>query len=176
MTMPVSKLTQGNPKGVESNAFCELNFAKSCADAIANKDYLYWAKSIDLKASGSRENSAWDGRYCRQNGFLQSDVKALQHDFEATQAKAKDLCKTKYAKYNIHNITFKDMMAAARYDDAAAPSLEDAELLAAWNCAMGDLGCDMALCAYSFCEKGQGTGLYDECEGWHPVHGMPAHF
>lgn len=170
---PVAQLIQTLESGVERNGFCQLNFAKSCADAVANKDYLYWAKSLDLKAPAARENAAWDGRYCRLNGFLDAGMVALQHDFHGTQAKAKELCKTKYSKYNLENITFMDMMSAARYDDKDAPTHAEAELLAAWNCAMGDLGCDMSLCAYSFCDKGSGTGLYDECKGWHPVHGMP---
>jgi len=157
----------------QSNGFCELNFAKSCVDAVANKDYLYWPKSINLNASASKSNSAWDGRYCKMNGFLEHDIISLQHDFEGLKKKGDSLCKAKYGKYNIEKLSFMDMMTAARYDDEAAPKLEEAELLAAWNCAMGDLGCDLALCAYSFCKKGTSTGLYDECEGWDPVRGMP---
>ena len=39
---------------------------------------------------------------------------------------------------------------------------------------MGASGCDMTYCAYSFCELGNGKfGMYDECEGWDPVKGMP---
>jgi hypothetical protein len=173
LTKPVAQFTQIS-EGVVRNGFCQLNFAKSCVDAIANKDYLYWAKSINLKSIGSEETAAWDGRYCRLNGFLAPSLVALQHDFSATQAKASELCKAKYAKYNLDNITFHDMIRSSRYDDKSAPSLEEAERLAAWNCAMGDLGCDMALCAYSFCETASGTGIYDECHGWHPIHGMPS--
>jgi hypothetical protein len=160
---------------VESNGFCELNFAKSCADAVANQDYLYWPKSINLNGSSSRNNAAWDARYCALNGFLEHDVVRLQHDFEGLRDKGKSLCETKYSNYNIEKLSFMDMMGAARYDDETAPKLEEAELLAAWNCAMGDLGCDLALCAYSFCKKDASTGhgLYDECEGWDPVSGMP---
>merc|ERR1719356_864738 len=158
----------------EKNGFCQLNFAKSCADAVANKDYLYWAKSLNLNSSAARANAAWDGRYCKINGFLETGIVSLQHDFEKTQAKAQELCKTKYAKYDIQKLTFGHMARAARYDDSTAPTIDEAELLAAWNCAMGDLGCDLMLCAYSFCAKdGLSTGLYDECEGWHPIKGMP---
>lgn len=173
LSMPAVKLTEAHEDGTERNGFCQLNFAKSCVDAVANKDYLYWAKSLDLKSPATRANSKWDGRYCRLNGFLEPSLVALQHDFEGTRAKSRDLCKTKYAKYNIDNITFIDMMSAARYEDESAPTLDEAELLAAWNCAMGDLGCDISLCAYSFCATESGTGLYDECKGWHPVDGMP---
>jgi hypothetical protein len=173
LSAPVMKLTQVGEDGTETNGFCQLNFAKSCVDAVANKDYLYWAKSVDLNSSNTRANAGFDGRYCRINGFLEPGLVALQHDFHATQAKGRELCKTKYAKYNLENISFMDMMSAARYDDATAPTLHEAELLAAWNCAMGDLGCDLSLCAYSFCATESGTGLYDECKGWHPIHGMP---
>jgi len=110
LKMPVAQLARVNGNGVETNGFCELNFAKSCADAVANKDYLYWAKSLDLSAADSRQNAAWDGRYCRLNGFLEASMVSLQHNFDATQTKAKELCRTKYAKYNIDNITFMDMM------------------------------------------------------------------
>mmetsp|Transcript_156620 Transcript_156620/g.272549 ORF Transcript_156620/g.272549 Transcript_156620/m.272549 type:complete len:345 (+) Transcript_156620:61-1095(+) len=177
LSKPAAQFLQqaaGNEKSGK-NGFCELNFAKSCADAIANRDYLYWAKSLNLTDPRLSATASWDGKYCKMNGFLSKDVRALQHDFEGMQAKARQLCETKYSKHDIEKLTFLDMMQHANYDDGGkGPSLLDAERLAAWNCGMGDVGCDMAMCAYSFCEKGDGTvGLYDECEGWHPVHGMP---
>lgn len=153
-----------------SNGFCELNFAKSCADAIVNEDYLYWAKSLDLRKTNNR---AWEAHYCRRNGFLEPRIAALQHSFTGMKQRGQEFCKTKYAKYGFDNMTFLDMMAASKSDSPESPSLAEAERLAAWNCAMGDLGCDMALCAYSFCDLGEGkVGLYDECPGWHPVTGM----
>lgn len=162
--------------GRETTGFCELNFAKGCADAVANKDYLYWPKSLDLKHPALRENAAWDGRYCHANGFLKPEFVALQHNFSAFRDKADELCRTKYSQLGGEKLTFLDMMQLARHEDTTAPSLKEAELLAAWNCAMGDLGCDLAMCIYSFCDKGGGEiGLYDECPGWHPVHGMPTH-
>jgi hypothetical protein len=173
LNTPAVELYQKSKSGeVESNGFCELNFAKGCVDAVANQDYLYWPKSINLNSSTSRSNAAWDGRYCNLNGFLEHDIVSLQHDFESLRRKGQSLCKEKYSKYNVDKLSFMDMMAAARYDDEAAPKLEEAELLAAWNCAMGDLSCDLALCAYSFCKKASGVGLYNECEGWDPVLGM----
>ena len=51
---------------------------------------------------------------------------------------------------------------------------EDAIWMAGLNCAMGSAGCDMAYCAYSLCDKGNGViGKYSECPGWDPVKGMP---
>jgi len=176
LSVAAVNLHEKNDAGeVVSNGFCELNFAKSCVDAVANRDYLYWPKSINLNASASKANAAWDARYCALNGFLEHDVVSLQHDFDGLRIKGETLCKTKYSKHNLEKLSFMDMMSAARYDDETAPKLEEAELLAAWNCAMGDLGCDLALCAYSFCKKGTSAehGLYDECEGWDPVNGMP---
>jgi len=166
--------TNSTQKAHGSNGFCELNYAKSCADAIVNKDYLYWAKSMNMKHSLLNDTAAWDARYCHVNGFLDKSITSFQHDFEGMLQKAKELCDSKYAKYGIEKLTFLDMMKSARYDSPNSPTLQDAERLAAWNCAMGDLGCDLALCAYSFCDKGNGElGIYDDCKGWHPVHGMP---
>lgn len=160
--------------GAATNGFCELNFAKGCVDAIANEDYLYWAKSVDMLHSDLHEGALWDARYCQVNGFLAADVVSLQHNFTGLRAKAKHLCETKYSKRGIENLTFKDMVSRSRYEDHEGPRLDDAETLAAWNCAMGDLGCDMAMCSYSFCEKENGQlGIYGECPGWHPVKGMP---
>lgn len=172
LSKPVVQFMQTD---AQKNGFCELNYAKSCADAIANKDYLYWAKSLDLKDPRLRATAIWDARYCHQNGFLDKDIVALQHDFIGMQAKASELCKTKYAKHGIEKLSFLDMMTLSKYNDPNAPSLQDAEMLAAWNCGMGDIGCDMTMCAYSYCIKdGNGTiGMYDECDGWDPVRGMP---
>mmetsp|Transcript_49308 Transcript_49308/g.86831 ORF Transcript_49308/g.86831 Transcript_49308/m.86831 type:complete len:324 (+) Transcript_49308:57-1028(+) len=168
----VQFMEKGNQ--MKKNGFCELNYAKSCADAIANKDYLYWAKSLNLKDPRMRSTAIWDARYCYKNGFLDKDVVALQHDFYGMQAKSRELCKLKYAKHGIEKLSFLDMMTLSKYNDASAPSLQDAEALAAWNCGMGDIGCDMAMCAYSYCVKGNNSiGLYDECEGWDPIKGMP---
>jgi hypothetical protein len=162
-------------EGRETNGFCELNFAKGCVDAIANRDYLYWAKSLNMEHPVMKPNAPWDARYCKKNGFLEPALVQLQHNFTGLQSTARELCRTKYAKYGINKLSFIDMMSKARYDDGEAPSLAEAEELAAWNCAMGDLGCDMAMCAYSFCTRSDGTlGLYGECEGWDPVEGMPS--
>jgi len=154
LAAPVVQFLQSDSGARPTNGFCELNFAKSCADAVVNEDYLYWAKSLDLGGKALGVNAAWDALYCRLNGFLEGDVVRLQHNFTGMHAKARKLCETKYARHNIEKLTFLDMMTKARYDDPNGPTLEDAEVLAAWNCAMGDLGCDMTMCAYSFCKRG----------------------
>jgi hypothetical protein len=60
---------------------------------------------------------------------------------------------------------------ANRLRELSAPVVMDAFVasrLAAWNCAMGDLACDIAYCNYAYCLKtdGQGAGraLDEECE------------
>merc|ERR1719382_974509 len=92
------------------------------------------------------ENSNWEAGYCALNGFLEPDITALQHNFSGMRAKADELCRTKYVRYGIDKLTFVDMMSWARRDadqaSTATPDQETAEKLAAWNCAMGDLGCD----------------------------------
>jgi len=175
LTVPAIEFAKaGSQEQHAMNGFCALNFAKSCADAVANKDYLYWPKSLDLSSAAMSANAPWDARYCSLNGFLHPDIVALQHNFTGMRMKADELCRTKYAQHGIEKLTFLDMMSKSRYDDASAPTLHEAEILAAWNCAMGDLGCDMAMCAYSFCHKdGASFGLYKECAGWDPVAGMP---
>lgn len=173
LELPAAELAGlGRDGGTRTDGFCELNFMKSCSDAIANEDYLYWAKGMDM-LSGLGESTRWDAQYCQLNGFLARDIVELQHNFTGLRSRARELCDTKYTKHNIHTLTFQDMMSRSRYDDPAAPSLDDAEVLAAWNCAMGDLGCSMAMCAYSFCELPDGRfGVYGECPGWDPVQGM----
>jgi len=177
LNTPVAEFSRAATKhDAATNGFCELNFAKSCADAIINQEYMYFAKSTNLAHHKLKENAKWDGRYCQKNGFLTHEFRLLQQNFTALQEKASALCKSKYAKFGLDKMTFTDMTRRARYDDPAAPTLEDAEFLAAWNCAMGDLGCDIALCSYSFCEEGKddsSIGLYDQCKGWDPVKGMP---
>eukprot|EP00930_Biecheleria_cincta_P086479 TRINITY_DN75759_c0_g1_i1.p1 TRINITY_DN75759_c0_g1~~TRINITY_DN75759_c0_g1_i1.p1 ORF type:complete len:324 (-),score=98.46 TRINITY_DN75759_c0_g1_i1:46-1017(-) len=175
MARPTVELWQrGSQAAAASNGFCELNFAKSCADAVANKDYLYWPKSLDLNHASLSSNVPWNKRYCQLNGFLEQSVAMLQHNFTAMQQKAQEQCNTKYAKHGIEKLTFLDMLELSKHEDAEKLSLEEAERMAAWNCAMGDLGCDMAMCAYSFCVQPSGkTGLYSECQGWDPVAGMP---
>mmetsp|Transcript_97072 Transcript_97072/g.257931 ORF Transcript_97072/g.257931 Transcript_97072/m.257931 type:complete len:361 (-) Transcript_97072:21-1103(-) len=175
LTVPAVEFARsGKSADLSMNGFCALNFAKSCADAVANRDYLYWPKSLDLASAAMSANAPWDARYCGLNGFLHKDIVKLQNNFTGMREKAQELCDTKYAKHGIEKLTFLDMMSKSRYDDKEAPTQQEAELLAAWNCAMGDLGCDMAMCAYSFCHQDKGAfGLYNECAGWDPVEGMP---
>merc|ERR1712232_652725 len=49
-----------------------------------------------------------------------------------------------------------------------------AGVAAAWNCALGELACDMAYCNYAYCVHPNGTlGKMGECPGFDPIRGMP---
>uniref|UniRef100_A0A7R9ZZK1 Uncharacterized protein n=1 Tax=Pyrodinium bahamense TaxID=73915 RepID=A0A7R9ZZK1_9DINO len=168
-----------------TNAYCELNFQKGCSDAVANRDFLYFGKVVDLRSAADRKS---DGSTCLKQGFLQPSLKALAKNFSALQALGRQLCETKFAKYRWKGgITLRDgeevytthrsrsaSEAMAMGLEPDTPSQEEAEFLAAWKCALGngELGCEMAFCAYTFCDKGGGeTGAYEECPGWDPVRG-----
>merc|ERR1740121_2317550 len=74
LTTPVLQLLS---KDKDMNGFCALNYAKACADAIANEDYLYWAKSLDFSSEDLHREVAFNTRYCQLNGFLDSKVTRL---------------------------------------------------------------------------------------------------
>jgi len=175
------------------SGFCESGWSL-CPDAKVNKDYMYYAKGVGpvwAKVAGRM-----DREYCGLNGWLKPDIATLVHNFTALQAKGEELCKTKYAKY-------VETMTLMGLSDAERAGLEDnfngekslpqvileartdpsrlifdekaAHMSAAWNCALGDVSCDIAYCNYAYCEKGDGSyGVLEECEGWDKVNGMPA--
>ncbi|CAK9011375.1 unnamed protein product [Durusdinium trenchii] len=136
-----------------SNAYCELNIQKWCADAIYNRDFLFQAKAVDARTERGHQNS-YNAAYCDLNGWLTVEIKALQHDFEGMKKKV-----------------YRSSQHFAR---TGRPSVREAEFIGSWTCAMGSAGCDMAYCAYSFCKLPGGQyGTYEDCEGWDPVRGMP---
>jgi len=155
-----------------TNAWCELNLQKICADSIVNRDFLYQAKT--LPAGFLPE---YDFHYCKLNGYLDPEIVALQNDFDAMDAKGKALCnEPKYLQYGWNSTLTLDQMEEQYKPglDRGYPTLSEAEFIGAWTCAMGSNGCDMAYCAYSWCDKGNGNfGQTKECEGWDPIKGMP---
>lgn len=172
---PLVNFQKNTVPGRETNAFCELNMQKTCADAIANRDYMYYAKAVDV--TGNDKVQKYDGAYCLLNGWLEKEIVSLAHaqDFEGMKRVANHQCQTKYAKYNWEKITLTKM--SAQYMPGlmlrGVPSKSEAEYLGAWNCAMGDAGCDMTYCAYTYCDKGDGTtAAYGECDTWGPLDGM----
>lgn len=159
--------------GLASNAFCELNVQKSCADALANKDYMYYAKSTSVIEP---QVQRFDGHYCRQNGFLEREIVDMVHfnDFSTIEHFAREQCDTKYAKYGWRKMTLASIATAYMPGilSGTTPKLEEAERIAAGNCAMGDLGCDISYCAYTYCKKNNETGAYNDCVNWSPVRGQ----
>lgn len=154
----------------DNNAWCELNVQKMCADAVYNKNYMIQAKQVNTTGSPAL---LYDATYCYHNGWLGAEYRALQFDFDAMKAKADKFCEQRLKLTK--NMTLADMMAV--YGPSfmrGEPSKEDALFLGAWTCAMGASGCDMTYCAYSYCQKPDGSfGAYHECEGWDPEKGMP---
>ena len=166
----------------ETFGWCELNSEKGCADAIYNKDYLMFAKSVQLPSLPivGYKTMAYDQQYCLHNGWLAPEIKALQHDFEGMTAKGKEYCNSDLlvSLGSKGNMTLMDMIETYLIDlpglPISRPSPEHAHFMAAWTCAMGSSACDMTYCAYSFCVQDDGSiGTYDECPGWDPVKGMP---
>jgi len=155
-----------------TNAFCELNLQKICADSIFNRDFLYQAKTLPEGVLPE-----YDFHYCKLNGWLDPQIVALQNDFDAMDAKAKAICnEPRYLQYG-WNSTLTVTQVFEQYSKGLArgyPTRSEAEYVGAALCAMGSIGCDMAYCAYSFCDKGNGNfGQTRECEGFDPVKGMP---
>eukprot|EP00413_Alexandrium_margalefii_P014442 CAMPEP_0204532138 /NCGR_PEP_ID=MMETSP0661-20131031/11561_1 /ASSEMBLY_ACC=CAM_ASM_000606 /TAXON_ID=109239 /ORGANISM="Alexandrium margalefi, Strain AMGDE01CS-322" /LENGTH=291 /DNA_ID=CAMNT_0051538357 /DNA_START=68 /DNA_END=943 /DNA_ORIENTATION=- len=166
-------ITFSRPAGNGRNAttaWCELNFQKMCADGIYNRDFLFQAKSITYRLN-------WDSTYCYLNGWLAPEFVALQHDFDGMNAKQKALCASpKYMQYgwnstyNYHD--FENAYDLGNY--RGYPTYDEAIKVGAFQCAMGNAGCDISYCAYSYCDLGNGViGRYSQCPGWDPVKGMP---
>lgn len=121
-----------------SPAYCELNHEKSCADAMYNQDFLFWAKSFDVR-DPERAYMKWA---CVSNGWLKPEFVLLQHDYEATQAKSDELCASeRYLQYG-WNTTMTSSDALKNYmSELGNASVAGAERMEAYKCAMGSLGC-----------------------------------
>jgi len=156
----------------ETNAWCELNEQKMCADALFNRDFLYQAKAVDYPKEAS-----YDPIYCLHNGWLEPEVVALQHDFDGMKKKAAETCRHPKYDFAKWNTTMTMLDFTLRYSPGILrgyPTEEEALFVGAWTCAMGSSGCDLAYCAYSFCKlPNNKIGKYDECPGWDPIKGMP---
>jgi len=154
-----------------TSAACELNYQKACSDAVYNKDYVYFGKSIDLSSAEAKV----DGHFCLQYGFLEPSLVAIADNFTALHMKGVELCRTKFAKYRWDTITFSQFEAVAHTaSQRGYPTRWEAEFVAAAKCALFDmhLGCEIAFCAYTFCKNGDGTvSAYNECPGFTQLHG-----
>jgi len=171
------------------NGFCQSGWS-ACPDAVANKDYSYYWKSLGpewVKAAGTIDKA-----YCAKNGWLTPEYRAMLHNFTALHEKAKEECGTKWNKpeYNIASSSASGVLQAVMGSVRAASVLPLKSLLwkamtnpadilmselaahqaAAWNCAMGDVGCDIFYCNAAYCDKGHGVlGELDQCEGYDKV-------
>jgi len=153
-----------------STAYCELNWNKACADGIYNQDWLFFAKSLDMRTA---RGTPHDQIFCKLMGWLSPELRALQHNYQVMKEKAEEFCNS--LDTNWTTMTMADSNASSSRSYARGyPTKEEALLMAGWTCAMGTAACDMAYCAYSFCELPDGTmGTYGQCKGWDPVKGMP---
>ena len=156
----------------QTDAWCELNMQKVCADTVYNKDALMQAKSLNL--SDSPSSAKYDFHYCLHNGWLSDEVRALQNDFDGMKKKAEEFCNSRDDGWNTTMTMAEWMVVYEKGIQRGIPTPEEARYVGSWACAMGTPLCDMGYCAYTYCPRGDGSfGLYQECEGWDPVKGMP---
>lgn len=189
VTTPATKyIAPGSGSDPGWNGFCEMGWSL-CPDAAANHDYSYYWRGLGPKwveyASGP------DSQYCLNNGWLKPEVARLVRNFTALKAKGEELCREQFAPtpenhYDelgimginmVMDLASKNREAAKLRGDRgySAMDAEAASMSAAWNCALGDVSCDIAYCNYAYCEKPDGSaGIMSECEGFDPVRGMPA--
>jgi len=177
------------------NGFCQSGWT-ACPDAVANKDYSYYWRS--LGAEWVQFAGAVDGEYCRKNGWLTPKYRAIYKDFEALKTAADEECKMKWSKpeYQLDNVGLDGVSTAIQQsmkdsvrdvkENGVLTSLRTmslgrlmmsetgAGIAAAWNCAMGSVACDIAYCNHAYCDTGDGTfGIMDECDRWDLKRGMP---
>jgi len=174
------------------NGWCESGWTV-CPDAVANQDYSHYWRALGPVWVNSEGHI--DSQYCLNNGWLKPEIARIVRNFTALKAKGEELCREKYQEitvdgykpYNVLNVTGGASVAIKLGLDHKATAEshgvknytemdeEAAAVAAAWNCALGDLSCDIAYCNYAYCEQPDGTaGIMSECEGWDVVQGMPA--
>lgn len=146
------------------DGFCQIGWTL-CPDAHASGDYGHYARGL-VESPGFGEEVAViaDTKYCGLNGFLEPDIKAIAGNFTALQAKGEELCSTTF------NTSYQHTVTLSMNNNGTTPGETEAEYyakVATWNCAMGDLSCDLAYCNTAFCKQEDGSfGAMGECEGW----------
>lgn len=191
---PASKFfVPGNASDAGWSGFCELGWPL-CPDAVANQDYSYYWRGLGPQWVNQARDD--DSQYCLNNGWLEPEIARIVRNFTALQAKGEELCRTKYQNltvdaepFDLNRLTpvggivtgnsirnaHKERAEIHGVKDYPSIDEEAAAVLAAWNCGLGDLSCDIAYCNYAYCMQPDGTvGVMDECEGWDAVRGMPA--
>jgi len=187
-----SFLVAGSGSDPGWNGFCELGWTL-CPDAVANQDYSYYWRGLGPNWVGLA--GSIDSQYCLNNGWLKPDIARIVRNFTALKAKGEELCREKYQEFTVDGYKPYDVLncsdganvavelgldhkATAESHGVKDYSVMDGEaaaVAAAWNCALGDVSCDIAYCNYAYCEQPDGTaGIMSECEGWDVKRGMPA--
>eukprot|EP00438_Fugacium_kawagutii_P000321 Skav210722 [mRNA] locus=scaffold849:168489:172155:+ [translate_table: standard] len=171
-----------------SNAYCELNYGKTCADAIFNEDYLMFTKALNL----SKSTAGYDLQVC-------PEIRAVQHDFAQLTSKAQEFCSAPERQKDrwgwerlgagpgrrVHDVgrvpravSAPAALASRRLGVAAGRPV--AGQLGALADPWGSWGWDgcpgkpvpWALQPATWPTEGS-FGLREECDGWDAVKGMP---
>merc|ERR1719277_1876432 len=105
------------------NGFCQAGF-NICPDAVANKDYSYYWRSLGPKWVNL--GGQVDKIYCARNGWLKPEFRAIFHNFTALQQKGEEECTSKWSKpeYRMDTLGImgvKDaLMESVKYDAVSA--------------------------------------------------------
>jgi len=156
-----------------TNGWCEFNVQKAIADADANRDYFYYASTFVV-----RPGFAYDFSYCRHNGFVTDELAANLRNYDLLYNRSAELCTALDVEFNVHAISSVDFLKLVdpSADDPSSPNYDPnpppmpaqkARALAAWACAMGGVGGDMAYCSYTYKDLGGGKFCqYPAGPGW----------
>jgi hypothetical protein len=180
----VRKIDEPHHYPAAMNAWCDLNMQVISANAFANKDLLFQGKTIRFE-----KPMKFDFNFCKKNGWLSRETQeAIAGGYESGLKHARKFCAEKVKQTNVTDMKWGSFLftyfpIVAR--DDPVPTQDEANLLGAWPCAMGGSdgrtgaesdgpAADMGFCTYTFGDLGNGDFcMYDECEGWDPVKGMP---
>jgi len=183
-----------------TNGWCYFGLQTTVAYGFANRDNRWQGKSIDLRGDNApfvtcanSGSCTYDYHYCKYNGFLNVTTRTkVSEGFESVNAYARDFCAWKEAQgYDLDGMIGLQMLNANTVDEDSpmhAPTKDQAEFIGAWLCSMGGLdghggkhsegpAGDMSYCAYTYGDMNPTHPgefcMYDECDGWDPLTGLP---
>jgi len=172
--------------------FADVSFSQ-CAVAHEHRDYHEYVANLGysdfLNPNGSIMRVKYDGgtfntrnnifvfddMYCHAMGFLQIGQVALTN-YSLWSSLAQDKCRKLGQQFsNFEGMSFVEMarrmvhLSAALTDHIAghgpAPTVQDIQKHAAYKCALGSIGCDMAHCSQNFCMlEDDYIGHWGECK------------
>jgi len=164
-----------------TDADCETNSQKICADGMAARNYFFQTKAISVP-----HGYEYDFRYCKDNGWLSMEAKtASAAGYDATANFTRHFCAERAKEFDFDSISTNDFKAsffATHLSESGLPTPEQSRWISAWVCVTGGAGCDAVHCHYTYGDLGQPTAIgedmldfctYYECEGWDPIKGMP---